>query len=523
MSELLLELGSEELPARVVASGARQLREGVVKALDESRLAHGEATEYGTPRRLAVMVSGVADRQPDLDKVVMGPPVKAAFDASGNPTQAALGFARVQGIEVDRLARVATPMGEYLSARVLELGKPADVLLAPLLRDVIAGLNFPKSMRWGSRSETYARPLLWILALLGEKAIELEYAGVLSGRPQPRPSLPSRRIRSRVMSRPAGWQYLAELRKRSVVDPAARKATSACLEAARPRSSQPAPQINQKSREALLDEVTNLVEWPSVVAGSFDPKFLELPREVLLSEMTVHQRYFALGPDTKLLPRFIAVAGTPVRHPTLAAHGFERVLRARLSDAQFFWDEDRKRTLDARVDSLGAVLFQQKLGTVLEKVERVTHLEDIQPAEHALESEPRNPIARAARLGKADLVTGMVGEFPELQGTMGGYYAEKDGESAAVQLAIRDQYLPRFAGDVLPTSVEAVVLGIADRVDTLAGIFGIGKAPTGSADPFGPAPRPAWPSSRWRRSGMDRCGSGSAVCSRSPWPCWPGS
>ncbi len=479
MSDLLLELGSEELPARVVASGARQLRERVVKALDEARLAHGEAREYGTPRRLAVIVSGVSDRQPDLDKEVMGPPVKAAFDAAGKPTQAALGFARVNGLEVDRLARVATPKGEYLSARVHQTGQAAEVLLAPLLRDVIAGLSFPKTMRWGSRSETYARPLLWILALLGEKAVELEYAGVMSGHT----SRGHRFLHPDPFTLREPAEYVAELHKRSVmVDPAERKARIGQLldEVAASQSTQ----VNAQSREALLDEVTNLVEWPSAVGGSFDAKFLQLPREVLLSEMTVHQRYFALGPDARLLPRFVAIAGTPVRNPAIAAHGFERVLRARLSDAQFFWDEDRKRTLDSRVDALGTVLFQQKLGTVLEKVERVTQLADFVAAELGLESIARAHIARAARLSKADLVTGMVGEFPELQGIMGGYYAEKDGEPSAVQLAIRDQYLPRFAGDVLPESIEAVVLGIADRVDTLVGIFGIGKAPTGSADPF---------------------------------------
>ena len=479
MSDLLLELGSEELPARVVASGARQLRERVVKALEEARLAHGEAREYGTPRRLAVIVSGVSDRQPDLDKEVMGPPVKAAFDPAGKPTQAALGFARVQGLEVDRLARVATPKGEYLSARVLEVGKPAESLLPPLLKDVIAGLNFPKSMRWGSHSETYARPLIWILALFGEKAVELEYAGVRSGHT----SRGHRFLHPDPFPLRAPGEYVAELHKRNVeVDQGARKARIDHL--LREVAASQSTEINPKSREALLDEVTNLVEWPSAVGGSFDPKFLQLPREVLLSEMTVHQRYFALGPDAQLLPRFVAIAGTPVRHPTVAAHGFERVLRARLSDAQFFWDEDRKQPLASRVDALGAVLFQQKLGTVLEKVERVTQLADFLAAELGLESVPRERLARAARLSKADLVTGMVGEFPELQGIMGGYYAEKDGEPAAVQLAIRDQYLPRFAGDALPASIEAVLLGIADRVDTLVGIFGIGKAPTGSADPF---------------------------------------
>ncbi len=239
MSDLLLELGSEELPARVVVSGARQLREAVLKALDASRLAHGEAREFGTPRRLAVIVSGVSERQPDLDKEVMGPPVKAAFDTAGKPTQAALGFARVQGLEVDGLLRVATPKGEYLSARVREVGKPADEILPTLLREVIAGLNFPKSMRWGSRSETYARPLLWILALLGEKAIELEYAGVHSGHT----SRGHRFLHPDPFPLREPDEYVAELRKRNVEPdlrlPARPPSIACCarrLRASRPRS-----------------------------------------------------------------------------------------------------------------------------------------------------------------------------------------------------------------------------------------------------------------------------------------------
>jgi glycyl-tRNA synthetase beta chain len=479
VSELLFEIGSEELPARVVAPAAKQLRESVLAALDEARLGHSGAAFFGTPRRLAVLVGGVAERQPDLTKDAVGPSVKAAYDADGRPTQAALGFARSCGVEVGQLGVVDTPKGKYLGTQIRQIGKPAFEVLPALLRQAIAGLSFPKSMRWGSHDETFARPLLWILALLDEKAVELEYAGVRSGHtsrghrflhPDPFP-----------VHRPS--DYLDALRKRGVEPDI--QARRALIEKHIDKAAENLEsEIHPASRAALLDEVTNLVEWPWPVVGSFDEKFTRLPREVLLSEMTVHQRYFAVGSDAKLLPRFVAIAGTQVRKPELAAHGFQRVLRARLSDAQFFWDEDRKKTLDSRVASLGSVLFQQKLGSVLEKAERVAGLADFLAGELGLAPEPRQAVARAAKLAKADLVTGMVGEFPELQGIMGGYYAEGDGEPAAVQLAIRDQYLPRFAGDLLPGSIEAVLLGIADRTDTLCGIFGIGRAPTGSADPF---------------------------------------
>ena len=483
MPDLLLELGSEELPAGFIDDGASQLRERVLKALDEARLGHGTAVAYGTPRRLAVLVSGVVDGQATLDKQVLGPPSKAAFDAAGKPTQAALGFARVNGLEVDKLERVSTPKGEYLAAQVREIGKPTGELLPSLLRDAIAGLSFPKTMRWGNFEETYPRPLLWILALHGEHAVQLSYAGIHSGRdtrghrflqPDPFP-----------LRQPA--DYAAALRERGVeVEGAAR--LNAIVQQLRAVAAQVGCTPSAESERALLPQVKNLVEWPTAVLGHFEAAYLDLPREVLLSEMTVHQRYFALDAGGsaagKLSHHFIAVAGTAVRDPAVAAHGFERVLRARLSDARFFYDEDRKQTLAARVASLGTVVFQQKLGTVLEKAERVAQLAAFLADELKLPTDCRSFIARAARLAKADLVSGMVGEFPELQGIMGGYYAEADQEPKAVAVAIRDQYLPRFAGDGLPGSVEAAVIGLADRIDTLAGLFGIGKPPTGSADPF---------------------------------------
>ncbi len=480
MADLLLEIGSEELPAGVIDGAARDLSLAVQKALDEARLTHGAATGLGTPRRLAVIVKDVADAQPNLDKEVLGPPVKAAFDAAGKPTQAALGFARVNGLEVDKLERVRTPKGEYLGAHVHEVGKPASELLPALLRGAVAGLKFPKSMRWGALDETYARPILWILALHGERALDFTYAGVRSGHH----SRGHRFMAPEQFQVKSAATYVAALRERKVEpDRAVRKQL---VEAALQQAIAPLGAVSIAAQKGLLDQVVNLVEWPLGVLGSFEAKYLALPKEVLLSELTVHQRYFAVldGKTEQPSPHFVAVAGTVVRKPEVAAHGFERVLRARLSDAQFFWDEDRKQTLEARVPSLGTIVFQQKLGTVLEKSERVAKLADFLAQELRLSAPERQAIQQAARLAKADLVSGMVGEFPELQGIMGGYYARAEGLASPVAAAIRDQYLPKFVGDALPGGVEGCVLGLSERLDTLAGMFGIGKPPTGSADPF---------------------------------------
>jgi glycyl-tRNA synthetase beta chain len=479
LSDLLLELGSEELPARFVQPAATQLRDVLVGLLAESRLSHGAAELFGTPRRLAVLVRDVAERQTDLEQDVMGPPVKAAFGPDGKPKPAAEGFAKSQGVELSQLQRVQTPKGEYLAAKVKSVGKPAAEVLPELCSAAIKKISFPKAMRWGDQSVTWARPLQWICAIHGASRVPVSYGDVESGSqtrghrflaPEPFKLGSPAKYAERLLEA----KVVAELparrqRVRELAEAEAKKAGGTLV-----------------SDDALLDEVTNLVEWPAAVPGSFDASNLTLPREVLLSEMKGHQRYFAIADAAgRLLPAFVAVSGTPVKDTSVSRHGYERVLRARLADARFFFDEDRKVKLADRVSTLGAVVFQQKLGTSLEKVERFSHLAAWLCEALGIAGAQADTVQRAARLCKADLVTGMVGEFPELQGVMGREYALASGESPDVARAIEEHYLPRFSGDRLPEGRPGAIVGIADRLDTICGLFGIGKPPTGAADPFG--------------------------------------
>ncbi|MHB8416942.1 MAG: glycine--tRNA ligase subunit beta [Myxococcales bacterium] len=480
MSDLLLELGSEELPARFVGPAAAQLRDGLLALLAEARLSHGQVELFGTPRRLAVLVRGVAERQTDLEQEVMGPPVKAAFDAEGKPRPAAEGFARSQGVKLEALRRVQTAKGEYLAAQVKSVGQPAAEVLPGICLAAIQKVSFPKAMRWGDQSVTWARPLQWICALHGASRLPVSYGDVESGAqtrghrflaPEPLE-----------LGSPAMYASLL-LEAKVIADVAARR--QRVLEVAEAAAKQSGGVLLRD--DALLDEVTNLVEWPTAVLGSFDPKHLTLPREVLISEMKGHQRYFAVVADggAVLKNAFVAVSATPVKDPAVSQHGYERVLRARLADARFFFDEDHKIPLADRVASLGTVVFQQKLGTSLEKVERFSALAAWLCEQLDVPAAEAQTVQRAARLCKADLVTGMVGEFPELQGVMGRVYALASGEPPAVAQAIEEHYLPRFSGDRLPEGRPGAIVGLADRLDTIGGLFGIGKPPTGAADPFG--------------------------------------
>ena len=456
MSDLLFELGSEELPARFVNPAARELRERVVEALDGARLFHGAAREYGTPRRIAVLVEGVAERQADLEREAVGPAARAAFDAAGQPTKAAEGFARGQGVGVSALVRVQTPRGEYVAVRVREPGRPAAEVLPGLLESAMRKITFPKAMRWGAVEVTWARPLQWICALYGRTLLPVRYGDVASGGAtrghrflDPAPV---------ALDEPAS--YAARLREAHVL---------AAFDERRARVLALAEEAAAKTGgvlvrdDSLLDQVANLVEWPVAIAGGFDPGNLTLPREVLLSEMNGHQRYFAVaGVDGSLRPAFVAVSATPVMDPAVARHGYERVLRARLADARFFFDEDRKVPLESRVEALGAVVFQQKLGTSLEKVERIGQIAGWLAAAVKLPPEAAATVQRAARLCKADLTTGMVGEFPELQGVMGREYARASGEPPEVAAAIEEHYLPRFFGDRLPAFVAVSATPVKD-------------------------------------------------------------
>jgi glycyl-tRNA synthetase beta chain len=480
--DLLLELGSEELPAAFVNQGVADLGTQLREALSRARLLSPEARTqlFATPRRLAVMVGGVEVKQPQKSERVTGPAESVARDAQGNWTPAALGFARKQGVTPELLA----VEGGRLVADVVEPGKPALELLPRICEEAVAALRFPKSMRWGDGDTTYPRPLVWILALFGAERIPFRYGGLESGTEtrghrfvQPKPF--------RVADPGA---YAGLLRDAHVIAefPERRQAVAGELV-------QAALQMGAQlvADEALIDEVTNLVEWPTAVDGSFDKGYLSLPREVLLSEMKSHQRYFAIerafaDGSSELLSHFVAISGTPVRDPAVSRHGYERVLRARLADARFFFDADQKRTLASRVADLRSVVFQKQLGSLADKTQRIERLAGflatkVAPGDGELLATAR----RAAELSKADLTSGMVGEFPELQGVMGRTYAEHDGEPKAVARAIEEHYLPRFAGDRLPETRAGAVVALADRLDTIAGMFGIGKAPSATADPLG--------------------------------------
>jgi len=479
MSEdLLFEVGTEELPAGAVEPAVEQLRALVLSGLDGARLGHGAARTFATPRRLAVLVEAVEQRSPDVTRQALGPPVKAAFGPDGSHTKAAIKFAEAQGVTVQALHRVQTPKGEYLAAEVTEPGRAASALLPGLLGAAVHGIEFRKSMRWGEAEQTFARPVQWLLALHGQEVFPVVFADVKSGRmtlghrflsPGPHP-----------VARPRDYPGLLE-RAHVLAEVGRRK------ERIRTEATEAARKAGGRIRddEALLDEVTELVEWPTALLGSFEERHLELPPEVLVQEMTSHQRYFpVVDAGGKLLPRFVAISNTPVRDPALSLRGYERVLRSRLTDGRFFFDEDRKVPLAARVPALERVVWQGKLGTYAEKVGRIRLL--AAGLTRAVgRPELLDIVDRAALLAKADLTTGMVGEFPELQGIMGREYALASGEPPPVAQAIADHYLPRGASDPVPADDPGALVGMADRLDTLAGLFALGKPPTASADPFG--------------------------------------
>ncbi|MCF8062478.1 MAG: glycine--tRNA ligase subunit beta [Deltaproteobacteria bacterium] len=477
MAEFLLEIGTEEIPSGYIEDGLRQLRELTGERLREERVEVGEELEtYGTPRRLVLVGRAVGSRQPDTVQEVTGPPVKAAYDADGRPTRAAEGFAKKQGVALEELGTVDTPKGAYFYVRKEISGRPAAEVLAGLLPGVIRDLSWPKSMTWGSVGFPFARPIHWVVALLDGTVVPFEVAGVASGRT----SRGHRFMAPEPFEVRGVEDYLERLPgARVMVDPEERKAEVVRL------AREAAASV---SGEAVLDPdlvatVANLVETPSAVCGGFDRGFLELPDPVIITPMAEHQRYFAVRDgDGRLMPHFVAVNNTLARDPDVVRKGHERVLRARLSDADFFFAEDRKRPLVDRLKDLESVIYQAELGTSYEKVLRFTRI-----AEHvAAETVPDlvDDVRLAARLAKCDLVTEMVGEFASLQGTMGEVYARMDGHPDEVCRAVREHYLPVRSGGELPETAVGAVVGVADRLDTIAGCFAIGQEPSGAADPF---------------------------------------
>lgn len=475
MAELLFELGSEELPARFVGPALDELTRLFSEQCAQANLKHGDVQRYGTPRRLALRAT-VADQTPDVTKEVLGPSVRAAFDAAGKPTKPAEKFAESLKLPVDKLLRLTTPKGEYVGAKVEEKGRRALELLPAILDACVRKLVFPKSMRWGDVELAFGRPLHWIVALLDSEVVPVTYADVRSGRvtrghrflaPQPI-----------TLDRPGDYEPKLEA---AHVVPRVDRRRALVLE--RIKAAADRAQGSLRDDDELLDQVTNLVELPCPVVGTFEARHLDLPSEVLVSEMKSHQRYFSLqGADGKLLPKFIAVSNTPVRDEALSVRGYERVLRARLTDGRFFFDEDRRTKLVERVPRLHRRTWVATLGNMAEKTDRIRALAVTLSTLTGRSS--KATLERAATLCKADLETGMVGEFPELQGVMGREYARHDQEPEEVALAIFEHYLPRNAQDALPTRDDGAILGLADRFDSIVGLFSIGKKPTGAKDDF---------------------------------------
>ena len=477
---LLVEIGTEELPPRALRRLSEEFANALSAGLEATRLDSGEATPYATPRRLAVHVEAVARAQPSREVERRGPRLDIAFDAAGNPTPAALGFARSCGVSVAELEPLETAKGAWLAWRSTRTGERAAALIPGIVATALARLPLPRRMRWSDREFEFVRPVHWVVLLLGEEVIEAEILGVRTGS-----ATRGHRFHhpeAIALRRPA--DYAGVLRDPGHViadfDSRVESIRAQACEAAAAAGGQ------VQTDEVLLEEVAALVEWPLALRGDFDPEFLALPDPVLAATMKGHQRYFPIADaEGRLLPHFVAVANIESRNPDTVREGNERVIRPRLRDAEFFFREDLKKSLDDRSDELRGIVFQEGLGTLHDKSVRVSRLAGEVAAAMDLSEESVRLAQRAGLLCKCDLVTEVVGEFPELQGVMGGEYARRSGESEAVADAIGEHYLPAFAGDALPATPIGRALAISDRVDSLVGLFSIGQAPSGDRDPFG--------------------------------------
>lgn len=472
--DLLLEIGTEEVPAHVMPGVLAQLKERAEKAFQENRIAFASVRTLGTPRRMALLVKDLAEKQADVTSENRGPSVKIAFDADGKPTKAAQGFARGQHVAPEDLVE----KDGYVYAVVHETGKETTELLKTLLPELICAFSFPNNMRWGSLEFKFIRPIRWLVALFDSEVIPFEVANVTSGRV----SRGHRFLSQGDFSIAKADDYEKDCEAQYIiVDPEKRKAMiRAQIEAVAKENGGRA-----EITDDLLEEVLYLVEYPTALCGRFEEKYLQLPPEAVITPMRDHQRYFPVKDDAgKLLPLFITVRNGGKEYLETVQHGNERVLRARLADAQFFFDEDRKKSLEEHRDKLKTVVFQQGLGTMYEKTERLAQLADFIADEIGADEKAHKHARRAALLSKADLVTGMVTEFTELQGIMGREYAKLDGECEKVAIAIDEHYMPRFAGDAQPQTTAGRIVSTADKIDTIVGTFHLGKIPTGSQDPF---------------------------------------
>lgn len=478
VKDFLLEIGVEELPARFLDPALEELKQLATSALNEQRLFYGRVDTYGTPRRLVLYVEGLSQNQESLETEVKGPAVKVAFKADGTPTRAAEGFARSQGVEMGQLIKKSVGHVEYVFAIKRETGRPAPEVLAGLAPSLITGLHFPKPMRWSSLEVRFARPIRWIVCLFGDEVIDFEYAGLRTGRI----SYGHRFLSKEPLTVSSPLDYFQKMAANYVmVNPAERKKTIWM------QVQELAVSVRGKVEENqdLLDEVNNLVEYPTALMGEFNEDYLKLPKEVLVTPMREHQRYFpVVGQDGRLQARFIAVKNGAADHLDIVRAGNEKVLRARLADANFFYQEDLKVPLAEKVEELKKIVFQESLGTVYDKVVRVGSLSGYLADAVGAGGHDKETALRAACLAKADLVTNMVYEFPELQGIMGKEYAIRSGEEPGVAEAIFEHYLPRFAGDRLPGTTAGKIVSLAEKMDNITGCFAIGIQPSGSQDPY---------------------------------------
>lgn len=471
---LAFEIGTEEIPAFDLAGAVKQLSTMVPSLLDDAAIPHGAVKIFSSPRRLIVIAEEIPEATEEKNEVFKGPSAKIAFDAEGNPTKAAQGFARGKGVDPSSLV----VEDGYVYARTHTPSVNVASLLSSVLNKIIHGLSWPRSQRWGVQSEYFTRPVRWIVALFGNEVIDFTFAGLVAGR-----TTYGHRFLAPGPFEVADADSLVDVVRSASVIPSEAEREQVIREGVAKAEAETG--FTAVLHPKTLVEVINLAEYPTVLVGTFDEEFLKVPEEIIVDAMLVHQRYFPLyDKDGKLTNRFIVVSnGDPACAETIV-DGNERVVRARLYDAKFFYDEDLKQPLESYVDHLGEVVFQEKLGTMLDKTNRIQRLADHLAEDAGLTGQDLSDVERAARLCKADLVTSAVVEFTSVQGVMGSYYAAASGETAQVAQAIEQHYRPRFAGDEAPDTVVGKIVAIADKLDTVCGLFAVGQGPTGSSDPF---------------------------------------
>jgi len=475
-ADFLVEVGTEELPPKALRSLMDAFAENLTVAIDDERLVHGDVHAYASPRRLAVVIEKLATAQEDRKVSQKGPSTKVAFDDSGKALLPAIAFAKKCGVDVTDLGRTATNKGEWLSYELLEAGKTTAEIIPGLIEKALAALPIPRRMRWGAGDAEFVRPIHWLVLLHGKETIDAEIMGIKSGAA----SQGHRFHSAGEINIPEPAKYLQTLEKKGHVIADFERRRELIEKGAAEKAREAGGFV--VDGDALYDEVASLVEWPVPILGSFGEEYLQLPREVIISTLTSHQRYFPVADKNgNLLAKFVTIANLESTDPDQVRNGNERVIHPRLADAAFFRDADRKTSLASRQDALRDVVYQRGLGSLHDKSARIAAL--AVSIATSLGADSAN-VERAAMLCKCDLLTGMVGEFPELQGVMGGYYAVADGEPQAIADAITEHYQPRFAGDKLPASVDGQILALADKLDTMIGVFSIGKKPTGNRDPF---------------------------------------